>query len=172
MDTQDPRVGSARDNSSSPGLSRIASNTNSSSVSSLLATLIPVGVWTVVCVIVFIVLRRKCHRVYAPRTILESLESQYALFSSSCDNGSMYHLTDNETAKGPLRSLRGGSTGTCHSTVYQIPLCSTIPLWMATFSYASFECWASFVSLEYYFFGLSSFHFTSQEGLATKDWTL
>lgn len=76
MNVTDPRVGSARDNSTAPGLSRIGSGTNSASVTGLLATIIPVGIWTVVCVLIFIVLRRKCHRVYAPRAVLKSLEPQ------------------------------------------------------------------------------------------------
>ncbi|EXJ83892.1 hypothetical protein A1O1_07521 [Capronia coronata CBS 617.96] len=74
MDTTDPRVGSARDNSTSPGLSRQIAGSNSSSGSSLLATLVPVLIWAALCITVFIVLRRKCPRVYAPRAILESLE--------------------------------------------------------------------------------------------------
>ncbi|KEF60534.1 uncharacterized protein A1O9_02095 [Exophiala aquamarina CBS 119918] len=74
MNVSDPRVGSARDNSTAPGVSRIGSGTNSASVTGLLATLIPVGIWTAICVLIFVVLRRKCHRVYAPRSVLKSLE--------------------------------------------------------------------------------------------------
>jgi len=33
------------------------------------STLIPVVVYAAICFIIFFVFRRKCHRVYAPRTI-------------------------------------------------------------------------------------------------------
>ncbi|OQV05168.1 hypothetical protein CLAIMM_09952 [Cladophialophora immunda] len=74
MNTTDPRVGSARDNSTSPGLSRVVSGSNSSSTSNLVATLVPVLIWAALCAIIFVTLRRKCPRVYAPRAILKSLE--------------------------------------------------------------------------------------------------
>ncbi|KIX96826.1 uncharacterized protein Z520_07546 [Fonsecaea multimorphosa CBS 102226] len=74
MNTTDPRVGSARDNSTSPGLSRVVSGSNSSSTSDLVATLVPVLIWAALCIIIFVILRRKCPRVYAPRALLKSLE--------------------------------------------------------------------------------------------------
>ncbi|EXJ72393.1 uncharacterized protein A1O5_04897 [Cladophialophora psammophila CBS 110553] len=74
MNTTDPRVGSARDNSTSPGLSRVVSGSNSSSTSNLVATLVPVLIWAALCIIIFVILRRKCPRVYAPRASLKSLE--------------------------------------------------------------------------------------------------
>jgi len=74
MSGNDPRVGSARDNSTSPRLSRLASGSNSSSISDLLATLVPVLVVSAVCIVIFIFLRRKCPRVYSPRSFLKSLE--------------------------------------------------------------------------------------------------
>ncbi|ETI23483.1 hypothetical protein G647_05285 [Cladophialophora carrionii CBS 160.54] len=74
MDATDPRVGSARDNSTSPGLSRMVAGSNSSSGRNLLATLVPVLIWAAICIIIFIISRRKCPRVYAPRTLLRSLE--------------------------------------------------------------------------------------------------
>src|ERR1700749_4074790 len=77
----DPRVGSARDNSTSPGLSRVIAGSNSSSGRNLLATLIPVLLWAIICLIIFIILRRKCPRVYAPRSFLKSLEPQYVIQS-------------------------------------------------------------------------------------------
>lgn len=87
MDLSDPRVGSARDNSTSPGLSRQIAGSNSSSLESLVATLVPVLIWAVLCITIFIVLRRKCPRVYAPRALLKSLEPQYVKGSSlhPCD---------------------------------------------------------------------------------------
>ncbi|KAK8910066.1 hypothetical protein QC760_001042 [Botrytis cinerea] len=72
--SSDPRVGSSRDNSTSSTLAAAASGSNSSSFSSLFSTLIPVGVFAVVCTVSFLVLRRKYPRVYAPRTFLSSLE--------------------------------------------------------------------------------------------------
>ncbi|KAL6243345.1 hypothetical protein RBB50_009897 [Rhinocladiella similis] len=74
LNDNDPRVGSARDNSTSPGLSRIAQGSNSSSTSDLVATLVPVLILFGVCLIIFVIARRKFHRVYAPRSILRSLE--------------------------------------------------------------------------------------------------
>lgn len=76
LNDNDPRVGSARDNSTSPGLSRIAQGSNSSSTSDLVATLVPVLILFGVCLIIFVIARRKFHRVYAPRSILRSLEPQ------------------------------------------------------------------------------------------------
>ncbi|KAK4936653.1 hypothetical protein LTR10_022505 [Elasticomyces elasticus] len=70
----DPRVGSGRDNSSSTTVTSIGSSNNSSSLSSLYATLLPVLVYTAICIIIFIILRRKSPRVYAPRSILTSLD--------------------------------------------------------------------------------------------------
>ncbi|KIV91252.1 hypothetical protein PV10_05812 [Exophiala mesophila] len=71
---EDPRVGSARDNETAPGLSRVASGSNSASVSTLLATLAPVAIWTGACLLIFLVLRRFCPRVYSPRTFVSSLK--------------------------------------------------------------------------------------------------
>ncbi|KAI1623017.1 hypothetical protein EDD37DRAFT_453024 [Exophiala viscosa] len=70
----DPRVGSARDNSSSTTVTSIGSSSNSSSLSSLYATLLPVLVYTAICIIIFVIGRRKSPRVYAPRSILTSLD--------------------------------------------------------------------------------------------------
>ncbi|TEY42312.1 hypothetical protein BOTCAL_0395g00060 [Botryotinia calthae] len=72
--SSDPRIGSSRDNSTSPTLAVAGSGSNSSSFSALFSTLIPVGVFAIVCTISFLVLRRKYPRVYAPRTFLSSLE--------------------------------------------------------------------------------------------------
>ncbi|KAL0262028.1 hypothetical protein SLS55_003463 [Diplodia seriata] len=69
----DPRIGSSRDNSSSATVTGISSGSNSASVSALFTTLIPVSIYVGVCLLIFLVLRRKCPRVYAPRTFLSSL---------------------------------------------------------------------------------------------------
>ena len=69
----DPRVGSSRDNSTSPGLSRLISGSNSSSLATLLATLIPALIYAALCIIVFLVLRNRCARIYRPRSFLASL---------------------------------------------------------------------------------------------------
>lgn len=69
----DPRIGSSRDNSSSATVTGISSGSNSASISALLTTLIPVAVYVAVCLVIFIFFRRKCPRVYAPRTFLSSL---------------------------------------------------------------------------------------------------
>ncbi|EKG10182.1 protein of unknown function DUF221 [Macrophomina phaseolina MS6] len=69
----DPRIGSSRDNSSSATVTGISSGSNSASISALFTTLIPVSVYVGVCLVLFITFRRKCPRVYAPRTFLSSL---------------------------------------------------------------------------------------------------
>lgn len=77
LGANDPRTGSARNNHTSPGLSRIAQGSNSSATSNLVATLVPVLILFGVCLIIFVIARRKFLRVYAPRSILKSLEPQY-----------------------------------------------------------------------------------------------
>ncbi len=75
--SNDPRTGSARDNATSTSALRAPTQAvNSASLSTLFMTLLPVGVYAVVCLIIFWVLRRKYDRVYAPRTFLSSLEPQ------------------------------------------------------------------------------------------------
>ncbi|KAF4543402.1 uncharacterized protein LTHEOB_101 [Lasiodiplodia theobromae] len=69
----DPRIGSSLDNSSSATITGISSGSNSASISALFTTLIPVSIYVGVCLAIFLVLRRKCPRVYAPRTFLSSL---------------------------------------------------------------------------------------------------
>ncbi|OJD38884.1 uncharacterized protein BKCO1_3000220 [Diplodia corticola] len=71
--SDDPRIGSSRDNSSSATVTGISSGSNSASVSALFTTLIPVAIYVGVCLLIFLLLRRKCPRVYAPRTFLSSL---------------------------------------------------------------------------------------------------
>lgn len=72
--TSDPRVGSARDNGTTVSvLATPTGGTNSASFSTFFMTLVPVTVYAVVCVIIFVVLRRLCPRVYTPRTFLTSL---------------------------------------------------------------------------------------------------
>ncbi|KAK2601792.1 hypothetical protein QQS21_004676 [Conoideocrella luteorostrata] len=67
---QDPRQGSARNGSSGGTLSTTANN-KGSSLQKLGTTFIPVSVIVGVCLVIFIILRRYCKRVYAPRTIPE-----------------------------------------------------------------------------------------------------
>ncbi len=77
MDLSDPRVGGARDNATSPNAKHLIAGSNGSSGRNLLATLVPVMIWAVICTSIFIVLRRKSPRVYAPRSFLKSLDPQY-----------------------------------------------------------------------------------------------
>ncbi|KAN0089694.1 DUF221 domain containing protein [Hyaloscypha variabilis] len=72
--SNDPRVGSARDNSTSVSPLRATQGTNSPSFATFFTTLIPITVYAVVCFTILFVLRRKFVRVYSPRTILTSLE--------------------------------------------------------------------------------------------------
>ena len=67
--SSDPRIGSGRDNSTGGTLSHLDAGSNSASASSLGVTFVPVVIYSAVCLAIFLVLRRKCSRVYAPRTI-------------------------------------------------------------------------------------------------------
>lgn len=68
--SEDPRIGSGRDNSTGGTLSHVTSSgTDSSSAASLGSTFVPVLVYSGVCLLIFFVFRRKCQRVYAPRTL-------------------------------------------------------------------------------------------------------
>ena len=74
MNADDPRVGSARDGSQAPNTTRLGAGINSPSLATLVATLIPVLAYTIVCLLIFLTLRTRCPRVYSPRTTLKSLE--------------------------------------------------------------------------------------------------
>ncbi|CAK7210260.1 hypothetical protein SCUCBS95973_000718 [Sporothrix curviconia] len=68
--SNDPRIGSGRDNSTGGTISHVTSSgTTSSSAASLGSTFVPVLVYAGVCLVIFVVFRRKCQRVYAPRTL-------------------------------------------------------------------------------------------------------
>ncbi|KAK1590472.1 uncharacterized protein LY79DRAFT_590427 [Colletotrichum navitas] len=74
----DDRVGSARDNSTGGTISKLQpSDSDSSSLMSLVSTLVPVFIYTAVCLLVFWALRRRSQRVYSPRTILKDFFSQH-----------------------------------------------------------------------------------------------
>ncbi|TPX07451.1 uncharacterized protein E0L32_002079 [Thyridium curvatum] len=71
--SQDPRIGSGRENATGGTLSHASNNAgdgNSSSVESLGSTFVPVLVFAGVCLLIFFTLRRKCPRVYTVRTFL------------------------------------------------------------------------------------------------------
>ncbi|KAK0717541.1 hypothetical protein B0T26DRAFT_299036 [Lasiosphaeria miniovina] len=72
--SDDPRIGSTRDNSTSGTASTLAktatqSGTNSASLTSLGSTFVPVIIYSAICLAIFFTFRRKCPRVYAPRTL-------------------------------------------------------------------------------------------------------
>ncbi|OWP01545.1 hypothetical protein B2J93_7803 [Marssonina coronariae] len=69
----DPRVGSARDGANATSVKTITKGTNSASLATFFATLVPIVLYAVVCLALFIVGRRFCPRVYYPRTFLSSL---------------------------------------------------------------------------------------------------
>ncbi|KAM0278279.1 hypothetical protein ACHAQH_005292 [Verticillium albo-atrum] len=70
----DSRTGSARDGSDGGTLSKQLGNKgDSASLASLMSTLLPVLVYSAVCLIIFWFFRRKVQRVYSPRSILHSL---------------------------------------------------------------------------------------------------
>ncbi|GKT51158.1 uncharacterized protein ColSpa_11339 [Colletotrichum spaethianum] len=72
----DGRVGSARDNSTGGTVSKLQlDDSDSSSLMSLVSTLVPVLIYTAVCLLIFWALRRRSLRVYSPRTILKDFFS-------------------------------------------------------------------------------------------------
>ncbi|PVH71300.1 DUF221-domain-containing protein [Cadophora sp. DSE1049] len=73
LNASDPRVGSARDNSTAINAKKITEPTNSASFAALFSTLVPVLVYAVICLSLFIVGRKFFPRVYYPRTFLSSL---------------------------------------------------------------------------------------------------
>jgi hypothetical protein len=75
-ESADGRVGSSRNDSSGGGTvshydfeTKDDDKKNSASLSSLGSTLIPVFIYSAVCLLVFLSLRRKLRRVYSPRTL-------------------------------------------------------------------------------------------------------
>ncbi|EEY23432.1 phosphate metabolism protein [Verticillium alfalfae VaMs.102] len=70
----DSRTGSARDDGDGGTLSKQLGNKgDSASLASLTSTLLPVLIYSAVCLIIFWFFRRKVQRVYSPRSILHSL---------------------------------------------------------------------------------------------------
>ncbi|KAK4450859.1 hypothetical protein QBC34DRAFT_60151 [Podospora aff. communis PSN243] len=72
-ESADPRIGSGRDNSTGGTLSHAdlgpkKDGDQASSLSTLGTTFVPVLVYSGICLSIFILLRKKCPRVYAPRT--------------------------------------------------------------------------------------------------------
>jgi hypothetical protein len=65
--SDDPRVGSGRDNSTGGTLSHVG--TNSSSLASLGSTFVPVLIYSAICLLIFIALRPRCPRVYSPKAV-------------------------------------------------------------------------------------------------------
>ncbi|CAH0057794.1 unnamed protein product [Clonostachys solani] len=65
---KDPRVGANRNGSSDQGTLSSLNGSQGSSLSQLGSTFIPVVIYLTVCLLVFIFLRRRVPRVYAPRT--------------------------------------------------------------------------------------------------------
>lgn len=81
-ESDDPRVGSGRDNATGGTIAHISSSgTNSASWSTLGGTFVPVAVYSVVCLLLFLFLRPRCLRVYAARTIPGLLLPQLVSFS-------------------------------------------------------------------------------------------
>jgi hypothetical protein len=72
--SSDPRVGSARDNSTSTSPLKVTTGTNSASFATFFVTLVPILIYAVICVLIFLCLRKRCPRVYSPRTFLTSLQ--------------------------------------------------------------------------------------------------
>ncbi|KAL2177480.1 uncharacterized protein P884DRAFT_243614 [Thermothelomyces heterothallicus CBS 202.75] len=72
-ESEDGRIGSGRDDSDGGGtlinFNPVEDDKKSASLSALASTFIPVLVYSAVCFLVFFVFRRKCRRVYAPRTV-------------------------------------------------------------------------------------------------------
>ncbi|KAH8174698.1 hypothetical protein LIA77_06117 [Sarocladium implicatum] len=73
----DERQGSAREDSDGGGTVTTANGNKSSSAAKLGATFIPIAIYVAVCLLLFLVLRRKLKRVYSPRTF-QSLRAPLA----------------------------------------------------------------------------------------------
>ena len=58
--------------------------TTSNSASNLVATLIPVALYSGAFFLLFLILRRSQRRIYAPRTYLGALQEQYVSTSNQC----------------------------------------------------------------------------------------
>ncbi|KAK4169576.1 hypothetical protein QBC43DRAFT_64142 [Cladorrhinum sp. PSN259] len=74
--TDDPRIGSTRNDTNGTGTVSTVGNAlptggtgEAGSLSSLATTFVPVLIFSGVCLFIFLAFRRKCPRVYAPRTI-------------------------------------------------------------------------------------------------------
>ncbi|KAK3986494.1 hypothetical protein QBC44DRAFT_333324 [Cladorrhinum sp. PSN332] len=77
-ETDDPRIGSTRNDTNSTGTLGTVGNTinvtgndepEAGSLGSLATTFVPILIFSAVCFSIFLTFRRKCPRVYAPRTI-------------------------------------------------------------------------------------------------------
>ncbi|KAL2062029.1 hypothetical protein VTL71DRAFT_6295 [Oculimacula yallundae] len=74
LNATDPRLGSARDGANSTSGKKFIEPTNTASFAALFATLVPVLVYAVICLSLFVVGRKFFPRVYYPRTFLSSIE--------------------------------------------------------------------------------------------------
>jgi hypothetical protein len=75
-------------------------------------TLLPVSIFAIVCFTIFIILRRKFPRVYAPRTILSILDPQYVSYSLRTDIiHVLFQATDRVTVNEVPNCLKDGSIG-------------------------------------------------------------
>lgn len=61
-------MGSGREDSDGGGSLSAANGNKGASLSKLGATFLPVAIYVAVCLIIFFIGRKKCQRVYAPRT--------------------------------------------------------------------------------------------------------
>lgn len=126
-ESNDPRVGSGRDNATGGTITHISSSgTNSASWSTLGGTFIPVAVYSAVCLLLFLFLRPRCSRVYAARTIPGLLLPQSVLFSHEHDVAPALTQTTVNSVR-PCR--QAGSTGLSPSFKRRMPSSSTtVPL--------------------------------------------
>ncbi|CZT13766.1 hypothetical protein WAI453_011646 [Rhynchosporium graminicola] len=73
LNVTDTRQGSGRDGANSTSGKKFVEPTNTASIAALFATLIPVLVYAVICLSIFVVGRKFFPRVYYPRTFLSSI---------------------------------------------------------------------------------------------------
>ena len=95
--SDDPRIGSGRNGSDGGTLSHWSGNngngTDAGSLEALGYTFLPVGVYTLVALLIFWTLRRRLARVYGPRSISGLRPASYAILLVFLSRGVCGELT-------------------------------------------------------------------------------
>lgn len=127
-------------------------------------TLIPVTVYATVCLLIFWVFRRKFPRVYAPRTILSSLEPQ-------CVQLPLHRVQQlMKPVNVVIHCPRDGSIGYLRSTASRTPTFWTKFRSMATSFSDISNCYASYVGWDVFLRGRSCFRCIDMAGMGASNW--